>query len=271
MKRGHGMKMTKGTLIGFAVVLAVLAASFFLGGSRPPAEAGNLPPVAPSTVMPVPTARESHPLPDTPSPTPSPPPSATAVPTVVPTVAASEHPAPSVSADISAEAVPQASQPPVAPEPSTQATPSAAEPGEEALTCTLSISCATVLERMEELEESKRDLIPEDGMLFPATEVTFYEGESVFEALRREMKANRIHLEFVEAPLYQSAYIEGIGNLYEFDCGELSGWVYRVNGSFPSYGSSQYQLQNGDTVEWLYSCDLGRDVGGNNGWGGVKD
>ena len=62
--------------------------------------------------------------------------------------------------------------------------------------------------------------------------------------------------------LYNTAYIEGIANLYEFDCGELSGWMYRVNGEFPNVGCSLYKLKDGDTVEWVYTCDLGRDVGG---------
>ena len=56
--------------------------------------------------------------------------------------------------------------------------------------------------------------------------------------------------------------IEGIGNLYEFDCGELSGWMYTVNGQAPNYGCSQYQLEDGDVVEWIYSCDMGRDANG---------
>lgn len=61
--------------------------------------------------------------------------------------------------------------------------------------------------------------------------------------------------------MYNSAYIEGIHNLYEFDVGELSGWMYSVNDWFPNYGCSRYQLQDGDVVEWVYTCDLGEDVG----------
>jgi hypothetical protein len=38
--------------------------------------------------------------------------------------------------------------------------------------------------------------------------------------------------------------------------------MYKVNDWFPNYGSSRYQLKPGDVVEWVYSCDLGRDVGG---------
>ena len=59
-----------------------------------------------------------------------------------------------------------------------------------------------------------------------------------------------------------SAYVEGINNLYEFDVGSLSGWMYSVNGWFPNYGCSRYALQNGDVVNWVYTCDLGYDVGG---------
>ena len=52
--------------------------------------------------------------------------------------------------------------------------------------------------------------------------------------------------------------------MYEFDCGALSGWMYRVNGWYPNYGCSRYQLKDGDVVEWRYTCDLGNDVGGKN-------
>ncbi len=82
------------------------------------------------------------------------------------------------------------------------------------------------------------------------------------------MKKHKIHLEFTLVPLYNSHYIEGINNIYEFDCGELSGWMCRVNDQFLSYGSSCYLLQNGDLIEWLYSCDLGRDFGQE--WAGEK-
>lgn len=130
-----------------------------------------------------------------------------------------------------------------------------------AYTCTLTVRCDTILDNMGWLDPAKVDLVPEDGVIFPETTVTFYEGESVFNLLQREMKKAGIHMEFENTPIYNSAYIEGIGNLYEFDCGDLSGWTYRVNGWAPNYGCSRYQLQPGDRVEWLYTCKLGLDVG----------
>ena len=39
--------------------------------------------------------------------------------------------------------------------------------------------------------------------------------------------------------------------------------MYSVNDWFPNYGCSQYQLVDGDVIRWMYTCDLGRDVGDN--------
>ena len=128
--------------------------------------------------------------------------------------------------------------------------------------CTFSVSCAEILDNMNLLAEEKHFLIPSDGVIMPEQKVAFNEGETVFNVLRREMKNKKIHLEFVNTPLYKSTYIEGINNLYEFDCGEHSGWIYSVNGEFPNYGSSSYKLSDGDEVKWIYTCTFGRAVGG---------
>jgi len=124
---------------------------------------------------------------------------------------------------------------------------------------------------MDRLTDGKAELIPTDGIIFDAT-VVFYEGESVYNVLARETRRNRIHMESEFAPFFNSAYIAGINNIYEFDVGELSGWTYNVNGEFPNYGCSMYVLQDGDVVWWLYTCDRGADIGGegatdSNRWG----
>ena len=131
-------------------------------------------------------------------------------------------------------------------------------------TCTFSIECSTILNNLDQLDPDKLEMVPSGGTILAKTTVTFYEGESVFDVLQRVCKEKGIHLESSWTPIYNSAYIEGIHNLYEFDCGALSGWMYRVNGWYPNYGCSRYQLQDGDVVEWRYTCDLGNDVGGKN-------
>ncbi len=129
-------------------------------------------------------------------------------------------------------------------------------------TCTFSIECSSILNNLSDLVPEKLDVLPKNGVIFSAQTVTFYEGESVFDVLQRICRENNIHMEASWTPIYNSAYVEGIHNLYEFDCGSGSGWMYRVNGWYPNYGCSRYQLSQGDTVEWRYTCDLGADIGG---------
>lgn len=140
--------------------------------------------------------------------------------------------------------------------------PQTAVISDEKATCTLSIRCDTILDNIKWLDPNKVELVPKDGVIYAARKVEFYKGESVFNVLLRECKKNKVHMEFQNTPMYNSAYIEGIHNLYEFDCGELSGWMYKVNGWFPNYGCSRYQLKEGDVIEWVYTCNLGVDVGG---------
>ena len=122
-----------------------------------------------------------------------------------------------------------------------------------ALHCTVKIACSTVLEHMDDLKPGKADIVPADGVLLPETTVAFSEGDTVFDVLQQVCRAQGIHMESTWTPAYNSAYIEG--------CGELSGWMYSVNGVWPDYGCSGYTLHDGDTVVWSYTCDLGRDVG----------
>ena len=128
----------------------------------------------------------------------------------------------------------------------------------------MSIRCDTLL-KPENYEVAKSNgkagMIPQDGVIYKKQTVEFYEGEFVFDVLLREVQKNNIHMEYSMTPIYNSNYIEGINNLYEFDGGELSGWMYKVNGWFPNYGCSRYLLNDGDVIEWVYTCDLGRDVG----------
>lgn len=131
-----------------------------------------------------------------------------------------------------------------------------------ALHCTFSVSCGTVLNNKDKLDPDVAETIPSDGWIISPVSMDFRSGESVFDVLKRVCSKENIHMEFSNNPAYDSAYIEGINNLYEFDCGANSGWMYKVNGTFPNYGCSKYKLKDGDTVEWVYTCNLGYDVGG---------
>ena len=129
------------------------------------------------------------------------------------------------------------------------------------LSCTLYIECTTILDNMSDFNTDKLEVLPENGIVLEKCTVSFKDGESVYDVMVRELMARKIHMEASYTPIYDSAYVEGINNLYEFDCGAGSGWTYSVNGSFPNYGCSKYKLSDGDAVEWHYTCDFGADVG----------
>lgn len=130
-------------------------------------------------------------------------------------------------------------------------------------TCTIAIYCDTILDNMENLDAGKDSYVPSSGVILGTTTVTFTEGETVFDVLKRVCNQNGIQLEYSYTPMYESYYVEGINNLYEFDCGNESGWMYKVNGWFPNYGCSEYELSEDDVIVWCYTCNgLGADVGG---------
>ena len=276
-------KANKWKVIAPALAVVLLAAAFWYGGGAPGQQGWETPPPAQLEVPPEP--------PETPSETPE-------TSEAMPEPAEEVPPEPAAVAEApaqQAEAVPEAGTP-AEPEPEPLPTaapapeplpaqehvpdayqtdpvpegkplpvePQEAETAETEFTCTISISCAALLDHLDWLDPEKTELAPEDGWILPPVEVTFYEGESVFNVLQRTCKQNKIHMEYTDTPMYNSAYIEGIHNLYEFDCGERSGWMYKVNEWFPNYGCSRYQLQDGDVICWVYTCELGDDVGGRN-------
>ncbi|MDD4571235.1 MAG: S-layer homology domain-containing protein [Clostridia bacterium] len=57
-------------------------------------------------------------------------------------------------------------------------------------------------------------------------------------------------------------YVVAIEGLAEKSAGyPNSGWMYKVGSKFPTIATSSYKLEAGDYVQWLYSYDLGKDLG----------
>lgn len=127
-----------------------------------------------------------------------------------------------------------------------------AEDEKGALSCTVEIRCDTVLDNMESLKKGKEVCIPADGIVLKAVTVSFSDGETAFDVLKRACEENEIQLEYSYTPAYGSYYIEGINNLYQFDCGKSSGWLYYINGSSPGCGCSSYVMSDGDVLSWEY-------------------
>ena len=113
-------------------------------------------------------------------------------------------------------------------------------------TVTLEIRCDTVAGR--------KDYIPENGIILAETEYEFEADETVYDILVEACRENEIQTEF------SGGYVSGINYIYEFDFGDLSGWMYFVNGEEASVGCDSRKLADGDRIEWLYSCEMGNDL-----------
>ena len=92
------------------------------------------------------------------------------------------------------------------------------------------------------------------------TEMEIKDYDTVLQALISITMEKAIHMDY-RGGQGPTAYVQGMGNVYEFDRGQGSGWMYRVNGIFPDRGAGVVPLLDGDRVEWLYTTNLGEDLG----------
>jgi hypothetical protein len=121
-------------------------------------------------------------------------------------------------------------------------------------TVTMEIRCDTIA--------GKAEHIPADGVILPPTAFDFESGETVFDILTEAAQTYGIQVENrgSAGSSHGMVYIAGINYIYEYDFGDLSGWVYHVNGITPSRGCGEYELSDGDKIEWLYTCEVGHDL-----------
>lgn len=129
------------------------------------------------------------------------------------------------------------------------------------VTCNIEIRCDTLVGTGKLQNANKEQYIPSDGTILTQTNVTLDEGATVYDVLLSVCRNNGIQIDAQYTQSYGSYYVKGLGYLYEFDGGDLSGWMYKVNGDYPNYGCSSYKVKNGDTIKWLYTCDMGTDIG----------
>lgn len=128
---------------------------------------------------------------------------------------------------------------------------------ENGITVRVGAECASALERLGDIDESVNPLsvIPDDGIILPLDEISLPVGATAFDALIEAARARRLRVDYTGSSY--GVYVRGIGFVYEFGFGSESGWTYRVNGSAPQMSAGAYELSDGDTVEFIYTCELG--------------
>ena len=101
----------------------------------------------------------------------------------------------------------------------------------------------------------KASYVPSGGILVSKRDLTLYEGDTVYDILADALRAEGLLFE------HQSgSYISAISNIGERQFGDLSGWVYYVNGERPSVGCGDCLLSDGDEILWAYSIEMGKDI-----------
>ena len=101
------------------------------------------------------------------------------------------------------------------------------------------------------------------GTILNKNNVKINENESLLNLTIRLLEENNISYE------NRNGYIASINGEKEFDKGKDSGWMVSVNGEFPQVGAASVILKDKDIVQWLYTYDLGEDIGGGTGGGGA--
>ena len=184
-----------------------------------------------------------------------------------PATAAPKTEAPKTAAP-TATAAPK-TEPPKTEAPKTEA-PTAAQPKN---VCTVRIECGTILDNLKKLKRGKEAFVPASGVILSGAEVEVQTGDTVFTVLKRACEENPcdanckwcqkdgVQIEYTFTPGFDTYYVEGIHQLYEMDCGAMSGWMFSVNGKFAEEGASSVPVSPGDTVLFTYTCDMGDDVG----------
>ena len=136
-------------------------------------------------------------------------------------------------------------------------------------TVTITIRCDTAVNNGMHLESKWAGIVPASGCILPVTTVEIEDGQTVFDVLAYVCSKYKIHMSY-RGGTSSGCYVDGINNLYEFDGGRWSGWMYCVNKWYPNYGCGVYYVKAGDEIEWNYTCDLGLDLEGGDVLGGSE-
>lgn len=102
--------------------------------------------------------------------------------------------------------------------------------------------------------------VPNNGVIANQIKVKFEEGDMAWDAILQVRNKFGVNIAYKNNPMY-GIYIEGINHVYEKNAGEMSGWMYAVNGKKAPVGVSNYALKPNDTIQLQYSLNQGTDLG----------
>ncbi len=120
--------------------------------------------------------------------------------------------------------------------------------------------------------KEKTDFPKQLGVIIPETKVEIYSGDTVADATVRLLKKLNFPYSSTGKTSDGTFYLSSLNNFSnsnystvksfgEFDVGNKSGWMVKLNNWFINEGSSNISVENGDKITWEYTCSLGADIG----------
>lgn len=127
---------------------------------------------------------------------------------------------------------------------------SCGETAHEAGHVTLKVEYAQVIENLDSAQygiaPDKRDALAKDGVVLSLENVSFSGTDTAMTILLSELKKAKKHFE------EKDGYVSGIDNVYAGDCGNVSGWMFFVNGDLAEVGAREYAPKDGDVIVFRY-------------------
>ncbi|MBE5958284.1 MAG: DUF4430 domain-containing protein [Lachnospiraceae bacterium] len=130
-----------------------------------------------------------------------------------------------------------------------------AQTDEKYIECSIEINCFELSNNPELVQEKYKKYIPAGGVVLGKITVKVLEGTTVYDILNAACKKENIAIDASFNALYKAYYVKSIHNLPEKAAGDMSGWVYTINGKSPMLGASAYKVSEGDSIVWSYTVD----------------
>ena len=110
----------------------------------------------------------------------------------------------------------------------------------------LSINCNVIKDKVD------------NPVILDNAEFLINEGETVYDILMEAVVKNKLQMETSGAK--GSEYVVGINNIYSQAYGDMSGWLFYLNGEMAMTSMAQCKLKPNDKIEILYSTNFGEDL-----------
>jgi hypothetical protein len=118
--------------------------------------------------------------------------------------------------------------------------------------CYLTIDCKEILDNIDDLKSGHSSYVAPNGYILKDYAYQITGNDTVYDVLKKACSDNSIKLT-AKSSSY-GIYVSGINNLDEMDCGKTSGWMYTLNGEYPSYSCDKITVSPNDKIVFKYVC-----------------